>query len=166
MANAPGTAPIDPAILDRVGQCARESVLGTLSSFCGELNVISGQSVEGGTTDGLIGVISMTGKQAVSMMMGFPRPTAEKLSKSFAGFAIDYDSPDMGDVVGELANVVGGDLVARLDKAGLKSALGLPTVVRGIDVELLNQDGVSSRLLGFDAPLGSFWVKLAVSSVR
>ncbi len=166
MANATsGTLPAD--FVGTVGDCTRDAVLGTFASICGApLSLEANSAPENEGCDGMVAVISLTGPRALSRMVGLPRPTATALSEKFAGFAIDYESADMGDVVGKLAHVVGGDLVAKLDRAGVKTEMGLPTVVRGLNVEMPSQEGVESTLLRLGAPQGGFWVGLAVSGTK
>src|SRR4051794_1774931 len=63
---------------------------------------------------GIMGVISFFGDPVWSFAMVLPEATALAATAAFAGFDIPFDSPDMGDMVGEIANVIAGDIVARL----------------------------------------------------
>jgi len=99
-------------------------------------------------------------------VLGLPRETAKAVTAKFAGFEIDYDGPDMGDVVGELANVVAGDAAGRLEARGIRADLSLPTVARGNDVEMIQQDNTMSRLVHFECTGGNFWVKISAEAQR
>ena len=67
----------------------------------------------------------------------------------------------MGDVVGELANILAGDIVARLAKEDLKAAISLPTIMRGQNVEPMLPSGLPLEKLHFDMPEGEFLLKIA-----
>src|SRR5207244_10134077 len=114
----------------------------------------------GAQCDGVVGIISFMGGLSWSLMLGLPRETATALALAFAGFEIPFDSADMGDVVGELANVLAGGVSARLDTAGVAAQMSLPTVARGSDVELLLPGGLPSQRLPFASARGQFWVKV------
>ncbi len=149
--------------------CIREAVKTTFSSIYGEDINYLGDNVEGTTSKkggGVVGIISFIGDLAWSLMLGLPEETAMALASKFAGFEIDFESEDMGDVVGELANIVAGDLVARLDAIGAKVNMSLPTIARGRDFELLLPDKLPSLRVGFTASEGEFWIKLAVGEPK
>ena len=74
-----------------------------------------------------------------------------------------YDSPDMGEVVGELTNCLAGDIVARLAKDEIKAGMSLPTIMRGHDVEPLFPRGLPSEKMHFTVLDSELILKLAVS---
>ena len=90
-----------------------------------------------------------------------PELTAPSLVQKFTGFPIPYDSADMGDMVGEFANILGGDIVARLETNRVKAGISLPTVVRGSNVEMLLPQGQPATRMVFSSPCGEFWVRVA-----
>ena len=94
------------------------------------------------------------------MMLGFPKDCATGLVAKFTGFELDYESPDMGDVVGEMANVLAGDVVSRLRDGCVKVAMSLPTIIKGADVEPLLPRGLPSKKLIFTVPEGVVMVKI------
>ncbi len=110
--------------------------------------------------DGVVGIISYVGDVTWLMMMGFPKDCAMGLVTKFTGFELDYDSPDMGDVIGEMANVLAGDIVARLREGSVKVALSLPTIIKGSNVEPLLPRGFPSKKLIFTVPEGIVMIKI------
>lgn len=144
--------------------CIKLALTSTLTSICGDEP--EDKELHSGKDDrfhGIIGVISLVGeKESLSLMLGFPKETAIHFSKIFAGFEIEYESEDMTDVIGELANIVAGDAVARLDAAGLRVELSLPTVARGSDMSMMTSHDIASSIMNFELPSGQFWMKLAV----
>lgn len=111
--------------------------------------------------DGVVGIISFMGDISWIVMLELPKESAKSMASKFCGFDIDYDSADMGDVVGELANILAGDIVARLAKEDLKAAISLPTIMRGQNVEPMLPSGLPLEKLHFDMPEGEFLLKIA-----
>lgn len=139
----------------------RSSVTAVFSMFCGEEPSFLGLGNDG-ASGSVIGIIAMVGDVSWSLAVGFSNNTAEAMARQFAGMDIPFDSPDMSDVVGELANVLAGDVVARLDERGVKVGMSIPTVALGKDMNLAQPGAVSSLQIRFGSPQGEFVVGLTV----
>jgi chemotaxis protein CheX len=147
-------------------ECAKEAVQAVFAAVNGaEPTCYAGLRTES-PGQGVVGIIAIVGDVTWSMMLGFPRDSAAAFAQKFAGFEIPFESPDMGDVVGEMANVIAGDVVARLDAKGIRAEMSLPTVTRGNDVDLLVPEGVVSAHMRFACPDGGFWLKLAAANAK
>jgi CheY-specific phosphatase CheX len=92
-----------------------------------------------------------------------PRNITPQFVQSFTGFEIAYHNPDMGDVVGELANVLAGDVISTLNSRRIVARMGLPTVARGTDVEFLVTEGTPSCAVGFHCEFGSFGFRMMLA---
>ena len=139
----------------------KQSVLSTFATICGTALGYQGETASQATCDGVVGIIGIVGDEPFSLMLGLPRATAPALVEKFTGFPIPYDSADMGDMVGEFANFLGGDIVARLETHRVKASISLPTVIRGSNVEMLLPQGQPGCRLAFSSPCGDFWVRVA-----
>lgn len=146
--------------LDTQLACAKDSVLTTLSSACSTEACYAGNDNETCPYDGIAGIISLVGDISWSLMWTFPQQVATQLAVRFAGFDIDYGSDDMTDVVGELANVLAGEALARLDALGVKATMGLPMVVRGTNLNLMLPDGTPRIHMRFSCDEGPFYLIL------
>ena len=62
--------------------------------------------------------------------MALSESAASTLAKQFTGCAFSYDSDAMDDVVGEILNVVAGDMESRLREKGLWLSRTVPTSSR------------------------------------
>jgi len=144
--------------------CITEAVSSTFASIYGREPLEKDGSSGASDGDSVLGIISLVGGLQCSIVLGLPRETAKAVTAKFAGFEIDYDGPDMGDVVGELANVVAGDAAGRLESHGIKADLSLPTVARGSDVEMIQQDKTMSRLVHYECTDGGFWVRISAEA--
>ena len=82
-------------------------------------------------------VISLVGDVSWAVFLGVPCNTAVQLAAKFAGFEIPFDSPDMGDAIGELGNIFAGDVKAKLDAKGVRVEISLPSVTRGEALHML-----------------------------
>jgi len=136
------------------------AVIDVMNSICGTA-AERGDCGSAELSCGIIGVISLICQDAWSMMVGLPRDTAIAFAKQFTGGDITYDSRDMGDVVGELANIIAGQAAGRMETAGIKASLSLPTVARGNGITVPMQYELPSVCMGFTCPQGGFWVRIA-----
>lgn len=96
----------------------KESVINTFASITGEETIC----VEGkgeGPINGIVGNITVfNSEQTLSLMLAIPKDTALFLSEVFIGMEIPFESDDMGDLIGEIANILAGDVAANVEKVG------------------------------------------------
>jgi chemotaxis protein CheX len=144
--------------------CAVDGVAATFASICGEEPTHEESSHDAVEDQAISGIISIVGDIAWSLVLTFPLDTAVSTAMRFAGFEIPYDSADMADVVGELANVVAGDVVYRLQCEGITAELSIPTVARGRNVEIVSPSSQPAHVVRFAGVDGQFW--LAVAAAR
>lgn len=112
----------------------------------------------------LASVISFFGAQPWTLTLVVPEPTSVAIAVKFTGFEVPFDSTDMGDVVGELTNVLAGQVVADLARRGVQAQMSLPTVARGNDVEMQQGKGAATRRLDYDSAEGQFWFEVSTAS--
>ncbi len=145
----------------RLTNCVENSVAKVFQTILGKMPKYHENGDEKKVGDAVVGIISFVGDITWLLMLVMPRASANSVVTRFCGFDVDYESPDMGDVVGELANVVAGDIIARLSEEGIKVGMSLPTIMRGHDVEPLLPRGLPSKKMHFTFPEGEFFLKLA-----
>ncbi len=126
-----------------------ENDIALLESFSKIYDEVS-QSYEpkSGATPGvkLTGLISFVGDVDWNLVLIFPQDGIEYLASKFAGFDIEFDSPDLDDVVGEITNIVAGVVSGRLEKRGIKVQMSMPSVIRGEGFEhVLPENFVRTR---------------------
>lgn len=146
-----------PAITDAV-QASIEKVY---SAFCGETPRRVTIELKSHNPSCVAGIISFFGDVPWSLSWVLTEETAPILARKFAGFDIPFDSSDMGDVAGELVNVLAGEVIAQLEQRRIKAQMSLPTVARGKPLELVPEKGLSVARLDFVSGQGNFWVRLA-----
>jgi len=121
--------------MDTAAKLLAESVVFIISTVCKVQPVLSAQRSEANLAGQKIsGVVSLMGNVDMTMFLGLPPATAVVFAAKFAGFAVPFESPDMADAVGELTNMIAGDLKIRLDRGRIKVNISIPTVFRGQDL--------------------------------
>ena len=139
----------------------RESIFSIFITIFGATPNFNGDGNGKEMREGVVGIISFMGDISWIIMLMLPKESAKSMASKFCGFDIDYDSPEMGDAVGELTNILAGDIGARMARKDLKVAMSLPTILRGHDVEPLLPSGLPLEKLYFDIPEGEFLLKIA-----
>jgi CheY-specific phosphatase CheX len=147
---------------EKLTNCVKASVMAIFNSIFSAEPIPRGDTNGIATGDGVVGIISFVGDVTWLLMLVLPKTSAQAIAFKFTNFEVAYDSPDMGDVVGELSNVLAGDIVARLSAEGIKVAMSLPTIMRGHDVEPLLPRGLPSLKMHYTIPDGGdVFLKLA-----
>ena len=103
-------SPEAPAFPAPIADAVRQATRSTFGSICGAEPAALASGQKPLPCSSVVGVISYTGSVSWSFALVLPEKTARALAEKFSGFPIPFDSADMGDVVGELANVVAGDI--------------------------------------------------------
>jgi chemotaxis protein CheX len=128
-------------------------------SACGAVVEPAGEIPEAATEDGvIIAVISVMGNVDWSIYIGLPRDAAVAIAEAFCGFEIPFDCEDMGDAIGEVANIVAGNVKQVLDKRGVDCEISLPTVMRVDGLHVLKQRDSETCKQFYNCSLGQFWI--------
>lgn len=138
---------------DVVAEAAKQ----TVQALCGvDLQVRPDQELD---LDGgmILAVISLMGDVDWAVFMGLPAQTATSIAEKFAGFPIPFDSADMGDAIGELCNILVGQVKGLLDQRGLSVEISLPSVMRMANLQVFVQRDRMARKTIYDSPLGGLW---------
>lgn len=128
-------------------------------SACGAVVEPCDEISEGAVEEGvIIAVISVMGDVDWSIYIGLPRDAAVAIAEAFCGFEIPFDCEDMGDAIGEVANIIAGNVKQVLDKRGVGSEISLPTVMRVDGLHVLKQRDSESCKKFYACSLGQFWI--------
>ena len=139
----------------------RAAIIQFLGPICSATFVACNGHAAEDPVDPVISVISLVGDVKWVFSLVLTKATAEFITEKFSGFKIAYDHPDMKDMVGEISNIIAGDVVARLDRVGIKVQLSLPTVLRGKSLKLVNPENLASAVMRFQSSQGEFLVQLS-----
>jgi len=144
-------------------ECLGQAIGDILKTSCGTSVQPQEDDSDIATHEVIIGVISLVGDAELAVFIGLPKGTAPVLVAKFAGFDVPYDSPDMGDAVGEVANTLAGVMKNLLDVKGVKVNISLPTVIRAENIQVLLQRGGQSIKMGLRSDVGPLWVGVATA---
>ena len=105
---------------------------------------------------GMSGSVGMSGKVNGIVYTTFSEQTARHVAEKILG--CEVGEAEVIDAVGELTNVVSGNLKSRLCDLGFNCTLSIPSVVRGESIRVSAKNatlGVSNEytLEGFDRPV-------------
>jgi chemotaxis protein CheX len=133
-----------------------ESVFNGMLGF--ELLPTYGESIPVPGEPRYIGTVHITGCWAGSVVVECPEPFARIVAASMFGNAPDdVEDDEVVDVVGELANMTGGNVKALLEG---DCSLSLPTVVRGSDFRVVVPGTHLARSLAYECEGHKFEVRV------
>lgn len=137
-----------------------QAVIDFFEKTCGQTSSADFTVTDCRSCTKIVGIISFVGDLTWSIVLVLPEFTAEDVSKRFAGFDVPFDSEDMGDIVGEMTNIIAGMVCGYLEKDCIKAQLSLPTVARGKDFEHLVPETFITDRLYFHNNGNDFWIKV------
>jgi len=144
--------------------CVKQAASDVFSMTCGVGMTEIADNGSENANGVLIAVISIIGDVDWTIYLGLPRVTAESVALKFAGFEIPFDSEDMGDAVGEMANILAGQVKSLLDSRGVTCEISLPSVMRADSVKVLMQKETSTIRSYFETELGNLWTGVVVGT--
>jgi CheY-specific phosphatase CheX len=144
-----------------VAKAMRVAIRSTFTAILGAEPALQDAAPQTRGARSVVGTISFLGDLTWSYSLVVPEDTAPALAQKFVGFEVPFDSSDMGDLVGELANVLAGDVIAQLERRHIRAQMSLPVIARGSDMEMVLPAGTPSMHLNYDTAPGPFWFSLA-----
>jgi chemotaxis protein CheX len=155
------------AQMDAAGKSLTEAVVSVISAVCRvQAELSAPQPDVNGAGEKIIGIVSLMGDMDMTVFLGIPPATAVVFAAKFAGFAVPFESPDMADAVGELTNMIAGDLKIRLDRCRIKVNISIPTVFRGQDLIATTPSWELINELGFKTEYGHFTAGLCAKKKK
>lgn len=106
------------------------------------------------------GIIGFSGTLRGNMVIGIDQDFAFAVAEAFFGGTPTSIDSEVIDMVGELANMIGGNAKERLITTGVN--LGLPMVICGKGHRVSFDPGAEVELLPFTSPHGSFTLEVAI----
>jgi chemotaxis protein CheX len=106
------------------------------------------------------GIIGFSGSLRGNMVIGINQEFAFAVAEAFFGGTPTSIDAEVVDMVGELANMIGGNAKERLITTGIN--LGLPMVIFGKGHRVSFDPGAHVELLPFHSDFGSFTLEVAI----
>jgi CheY-specific phosphatase CheX len=118
------------------------------------------------TGNHIVGTVAFAGSVMGNVNVFVSRDFAREMTAAMLGMSVDEIGSDeeVHDVVGEVCNMVGGDLKSRLCDAGLACQLSIPTITFGNNFRVESKGWDRHELLGFRNSHNSAVIELFVKS--
>jgi len=154
-------------IPEDISVMVKQSVINTFASISGEEPAYLEDDESKGALNGMIGNIAVFNPDhTLSLMLAIPRDTAISLSEVFIGMELPFESDDMGDLIGEIANILAGEVAANVEKVGFRGQSSLPTATRGSDLTLFMPNKPPTEKMKFSGSNGEFWLTVVLSESK
>ncbi len=108
----------------------------------------------------ITGMVGLAGTHKGVLAVHFPNQVAMDVTGSFLGMEVDEINADVQDAIGEIANMLGGNLKTILSDRGRDIQLSLPSTISGEQYSFSSQMDVDQIILPFQAPAGVFYVEV------
>lgn len=110
--------------------------------------------------DTITGMIGLAGTHKGVLAIHIPDHVALAITSSFLGMEVGEINDDVRDAVGELANMLGGNVKTILSQNGRDIELSLPSTIAGHEYGFKAATDVDLVILPFKTESGSFMVEL------
>lgn len=108
----------------------------------------------------ITGMIGLAGTHKGVLAVHFPNKVAMAITSNFLGMDVEDMNEDVQDAIGEIANMLGGNLKTILSEKGKDIILSLPSTISGDQYSFTSQAEVDQLILPFKTEFGSFYVEV------
>jgi chemotaxis protein CheX len=151
------------ALQETLIRCLIESTEAVFATMCGwEMERGQCCSCEGfAPRHDISGIIGLTGPIKATVVVSVDRDLVFGAAESFLGERPTSIGSDVVDLVGELANMIGGNAKERLGMPNV--VLGLPTVIAGSGHYVAYNSHMSIVMIPFECPQGALSIELGLA---
>lgn len=110
--------------------------------------------------DSISGVIGLAGTFKGVLAIHLPHRVAMAITSGFLGMDVDEMNSDVEDAVGELANMLGGNVKSILSEKGRDISLSMPTTISGRHYDYQSNKDAERIVIPFRCETGQFTVEL------
>ncbi len=114
--------------------------------------------------DSITGMVGLAGTHKGLLAVHLPNAVATAITGNFLGIEVDEINEDVEDAIGEIANMLGGNLKSILSDKGKDIQLSLPSTISGKEYNFASQADVDTLILEFQAPDGVFYVEVELEA--
>ncbi len=99
----------------------------------------------------VVGCVSFTGDVVGNICIHVSRQFSKVMTAAMLGMEVDEveDDEEIHDVIGEVSNMVGGDLKSKMCDAGFPCVLSIPSVTSGSDFTIESKGWVRHEKIAF-----------------
>ncbi|MCA1796539.1 MAG: chemotaxis protein CheX [Geobacteraceae bacterium] len=110
------------------------------------------------------GVIGLAGSCKGMLAIHLPDKVAMSITGSFLGMDVTEVDDDVTDAIGELANMVAGNIKMILDEAGNNVTVSIPSCVHGEEYSMDTVSDSQRVVIPFNIESGRFLVELQIKN--
>lgn len=110
--------------------------------------------------DTITAMIGLAGKRKGVLAIHFPFPVAMAITSSFLMMDVTEIGDDVHDAMGEIANMLGGNVKGILSEKGRDIDLSMPSTIAGSDYSFQSDKEVDKVILKFSTDKGPFMVEM------
>lgn len=125
-----------------------------------EISVVEENDGAQSLKDSISGIIGLAGTFKGVLAIHLPNVVAMAITTSFLGMEVDTINEDVEDAVGELANMLGGNVKMILSEKGRDIDLSLPTTISGRDYDFQQKKDAEYLKIPFVCDAGKFSIEL------
>lgn len=107
------------------------------------------------------GIIGMSGDVVGTVVLSFPKNTAESIVQLFTGTKLDVTHPDFADAIGELVNMVCGNAKGQFT-GKKKVSISCPSVVIGKHHAIANQKDLPCVAIPCSTDCGDLIIEITI----
>jgi len=112
----------------------------------------------------ITGVVGLAGTHKGVLAVHIPYAVAFAITGNFLGIEVNEMNEDVEDAIGEIANMLGGNVKSILSENGRDINLSLPSTVSGKEYGFHTIKGAERILILFESESGIFRVELQIES--
>ncbi|PTY03391.1 hypothetical protein DB346_05785 [Verrucomicrobia bacterium LW23] len=114
----------------------------------------------------LVGTVGFAGQLQGLLCLHFSPPFAQEITATMLGMEVaDVEEfEDINDAIGELTNIIAGDLKTRFSRPGFPCSLSIPSITRGTRVEIESVSGAERYCFFLSAGNNPLLVELYIRS--
>jgi chemotaxis protein CheX len=144
-------------------RCLTESTESVFATMCGWQMFRGERSSNDGFTSrhDISGIIGLSGTLKATIVVSVEQELVFSAAETFLGLRPTKIDADVIDLVGEFANMIGGNAKERLGIAGV--SLGLPTVVAGTGHYIAYSSNMAINMLPFRCEQGALSIELGIA---
>lgn len=125
-----------------------------------EISVKEVAKEQGALHDTITGMIGLAGTHKGVLAVHIPYTVAMKITSSFLMMDVTEINDDVHDAIGEIANMLGGNVKTILSENGRDIDLSLPSTIAGAEYSFTSDKEVDKVIVEFDTGNGCFLVEM------
>jgi CheY-specific phosphatase CheX len=114
----------------------------------------------------IVGSVGFAGEVMGSIAIQVSDDFARLMTAAMLGMELEEieGEEDVHDVIGEMSNMIGGDLKSRLCDAGFPCSLSIPSITSGTDFKIESMDGERHKCFAFKHEQHTAIVEVVIKS--